>query len=182
MAVFLPARVPARPDRADLRAVRAGDRGDRASISAVNAATLKPTQCATWLRPPGAAGKDATSSIAASMPLYQRAENGYAGLIGSMVRHSVHHVTDRAGDHRRRRLRHVAGGDRLPADRGSGLSARRRATSGWRRTWADPGGAADRSRRSPRKRRASPGDHHHRRLGARQQLHAAPMPASPTSC
>ena len=28
-----------------------------AFISAINAATLKPTQCALWLRPPGAAGR-----------------------------------------------------------------------------------------------------------------------------
>ena len=33
------------------RAVRAGDRRDGADLSAINAVTLKPTQCALWLRP-----------------------------------------------------------------------------------------------------------------------------------
>jgi HAE1 family hydrophobic/amphiphilic exporter-1 len=58
-----------------------------ALISAINAATLKPTQCALWLRPP--------------MPLekrnfvyrgfnagYERVERGYVRLIGAMTRRS----------------------------------------------------------------------------------------------
>ncbi|TRC85950.1 multidrug efflux RND transporter permease subunit [Mesorhizobium sp. WSM4303] len=59
-----------------------------ALISAVNAATLKPTQCATWLRQPGPLDKR-NAFFRGFNAVYQRAENGYARLIGSMVRHST---------------------------------------------------------------------------------------------
>ncbi|MBX3598417.1 MAG: efflux RND transporter permease subunit [Rhizobiaceae bacterium] len=58
-----------------------------AFISAINAATLKPTQCATWLRrqvPPD----QRNFFYRGFNALYQRAENGYARMIGSMVRHA----------------------------------------------------------------------------------------------
>ena len=59
-----------------------------ALISAVNAATLKPTQCATWLRRP--VPPDQRNVFARGFnAVYQRCENGYAGLIGTMVRHSA---------------------------------------------------------------------------------------------
>src|SRR5215467_9241404 len=58
-----------------------------AFISAVNAATLKPTQCATWLRAP--VPPDQRNVFYRGFnAVYQRLENGYARLIGFMVRHS----------------------------------------------------------------------------------------------
>lgn len=59
-----------------------------ALISAVNAATLKPTQCATWLRQPVPLDKR-NAFFRGFNNLYQRAENAYARLIGSMVRRST---------------------------------------------------------------------------------------------
>ncbi|GLS29112.1 hydrophobic/amphiphilic exporter-1, HAE1 family [Mesorhizobium albiziae] len=59
-----------------------------ALISAINAATLKPTQCALWLRPP--VPPDQRNFFYRGFnAVYQRMENGYAGLIGAMVRHSA---------------------------------------------------------------------------------------------
>jgi HAE1 family hydrophobic/amphiphilic exporter-1 len=59
-----------------------------ALISAINAATLKPTQCATWLRPP-VPPDQRNAFFRGFNAIYQRAENGYSRLIGSMVRHSA---------------------------------------------------------------------------------------------
>ncbi|RJT35028.1 multidrug efflux RND transporter permease subunit [Mesorhizobium waimense] len=59
-----------------------------ALISAINAATLKPTQCATWLRPP-VPPDQRNAFFRGFNAIYQRMENGYARLIGSMVRHSA---------------------------------------------------------------------------------------------
>lgn len=59
-----------------------------AVISAINAATLKPTQCATWLRPP-VPPDQRNAFFRGFNAIYQRTENGYARLIGSMVRHSA---------------------------------------------------------------------------------------------
>ena len=103
-----------------------------AFISAINAATLKPTQCAMWLRRP--VPPDQRNAFYRGFNnVYQRLENGYARLIG------VDGAPQR-GDGpialaiiAARRLRHVAGGHRLPADRGPGLSARRRAVARRRR-------------------------------------------------
>ncbi len=59
-----------------------------ALISAINAATLKPTQCALWLRPP--VPPDQRNFFYRGFnAVYQRMENGYARLIGAMVRHSA---------------------------------------------------------------------------------------------
>ena len=58
-----------------------------ALISAVNAATLKPTQCALWLRTPVPPEKR-NVVFRAFNHLYDPMERGYAGLIGRMVRHS----------------------------------------------------------------------------------------------
>src|SRR5229473_424290 len=56
-------------------------------ISAVNAATLKPTQCAMWLRP--TVPPDQRNFFYRGFNnVYQRVENGYAGLVGAMVRRS----------------------------------------------------------------------------------------------
>lgn len=59
-----------------------------AIISAINAATLKPTQCATWLRRP-VPPDQRNVFFRGFNAVYQRMENRYAGLIGSMVRHST---------------------------------------------------------------------------------------------
>ena len=58
-----------------------------ALISAINAATLKPTQCALWLRaevPP----EQRNFFYRGFNALYNRLENAYARLIGGLVRHS----------------------------------------------------------------------------------------------
>ena len=59
-----------------------------ALISAVNAATLKPTQCAMWLRRP-VPPEQRNFFYRGFNGLYQRLENGYARLIGLMVRNSA---------------------------------------------------------------------------------------------
>jgi HAE1 family hydrophobic/amphiphilic exporter-1 len=56
-----------------------------ALISAVNAATLKPTQCALWLRTP-VPPEQRNFFYRGFNRLYQVAENAYTGLIGRMVR------------------------------------------------------------------------------------------------
>ncbi len=55
-----------------------------ALISAINAATLKPTQCALWLRPPVPPEKR-NLFYRGFNRIYAKAENGYARLIGRMV-------------------------------------------------------------------------------------------------
>ena len=87
MAVFLPAAfLPGLTGRmyAQFALVIAAT----ALISAINAATLKPTQCATWLRRP-VPPEQRNFFYRGFNALYQRAENGYAGVIGSMARHSL---------------------------------------------------------------------------------------------
>jgi HAE1 family hydrophobic/amphiphilic exporter-1 len=59
-----------------------------ALISAVNAVTLKPTQCALWLRPPVPPEKR-NFFYRGFNKLYDPAERGYARLISSMVHHSA---------------------------------------------------------------------------------------------
>ncbi|MGO4566823.1 efflux RND transporter permease subunit [Rhizobium sp. 2YAF20] len=59
-----------------------------ALISAINAMTLKPTQCALWLRPPVPPEKR-NFFYRGFNKVYDRAESGYARLIGSMVHRSV---------------------------------------------------------------------------------------------
>ena len=58
-----------------------------ALISAINAATLKPTQCALWLRTPKPV-EQRNIFFRGFEHFYARMENGYAGMIGRMVRHS----------------------------------------------------------------------------------------------
>ena len=58
-----------------------------ALISAINAATLKPTQCALWLRMPVPPEKR-NFFFRGFNRGYQPVENGYARLIGFMARHS----------------------------------------------------------------------------------------------
>jgi HAE1 family hydrophobic/amphiphilic exporter-1 len=58
-----------------------------ALLSAVNAATLKPTQCALWLRPPTPL-EWRNWFYRGFNRVYSRIESGYAALIGRMVVHS----------------------------------------------------------------------------------------------
>jgi HAE1 family hydrophobic/amphiphilic exporter-1 len=58
-----------------------------ALISAVNAATLKPTQCALWLRTP-VPPEQRNFFYRGFNRIYDRMENGYVALIGGMVRRS----------------------------------------------------------------------------------------------
>jgi hydrophobic/amphiphilic exporter-1 (mainly G- bacteria), HAE1 family len=57
-----------------------------ALISAINAATLKPTQCALWLRP---TPKRRNLFFRGFNRVYAAAERGYAGLVARMVRRSL---------------------------------------------------------------------------------------------
>ena len=59
-----------------------------ALISAINAATLKPTQCALWLRPP-VPPERRNVFYRGFNAVYDRAERGYAALIGRMVARSA---------------------------------------------------------------------------------------------
>ena len=68
-----------------------------ALISAVNAVTLKPTQCALWLRPPDAAAKKATSSSARFNAVYDRLERGTCALIAAWCERSGLMVIGGAG-------------------------------------------------------------------------------------
>ena len=58
-----------------------------ALISAINAATLKPTQCALWLRP-AVPPEDRNIIYRGFNLVYARAEDGYARLVGGMARRS----------------------------------------------------------------------------------------------
>jgi len=99
-----------------------------ALLSAINAATLKPTQCALWLRQP-APPEQRNFFYRGFNAVYNRLESGYARLIGPPGCAQQYLGDRRADPDRRRRLRPVAGADRLYPDRGPGLSARCRATA-----------------------------------------------------
>ncbi|HVY17653.1 MAG TPA: efflux RND transporter permease subunit [Rhodopila sp.] len=59
-----------------------------AIISAINAATLKPTQCALWLRP-AVPPEKRNFFYRGFNAVYARVEHGYIGMIGFMVRHAA---------------------------------------------------------------------------------------------
>jgi HAE1 family hydrophobic/amphiphilic exporter-1 len=59
-----------------------------ALLSAINAATLKPTQCALWLRPPVPVAQR-NVLFRTFDRAYTPLERGYASLIGRMVRHAL---------------------------------------------------------------------------------------------
>jgi len=59
-----------------------------ALLSAVNAATLKPTQCALWLRPPVPLERR-NWFYRGFNGVYTRLENGYARLIGVLARNAI---------------------------------------------------------------------------------------------
>ena len=58
-----------------------------AILSGINAATLKPTQCALWLRAPDPS-KRKNFFLRGFNAIYDRLEKTYAGLIGRLVHHS----------------------------------------------------------------------------------------------
>jgi HAE1 family hydrophobic/amphiphilic exporter-1 len=58
-----------------------------ALLSAINAATLKPTQCALWLRPPVPLEKR-NFFYRGFNRVYDRMEGGYAKLVGALARHA----------------------------------------------------------------------------------------------
>ena len=58
-----------------------------ALISAINAATLKPTQCALWLRPP-VPPEQRNVVFRGFNRVYGAFDRGYSGLIGRMTRHA----------------------------------------------------------------------------------------------
>ncbi len=100
-----------------------------ALLSAINAATLKPTQCALWLRP-AVPPEQRNFFFRGFNRVYSAFERGYVRLIGGDGAPCRRRRRGRADDHRCRRLRPVAHSDRLPADRGPGLSAGDRAIAG----------------------------------------------------
>src|ERR1700743_3785652 len=59
-----------------------------ALLSAVNAATLKPTQCALWLRPPVPL-EQRNFFYRGFNSVYNRLERGYVRLIGSLANHAA---------------------------------------------------------------------------------------------
>ena len=63
-----------------------------ALLSAINAATLKPTQCALWLRPP-VPPEQRNFFYRGFNNVYDRVERGYTRLIGSLARHAGIAVT-----------------------------------------------------------------------------------------
>ncbi len=60
-----------------------------ALLSAINAATLKPTQCALWLRP-AVPPEQRNFFFRGFNRVYSAFERGYVRLIGGMVRHAAH--------------------------------------------------------------------------------------------
>jgi HAE1 family hydrophobic/amphiphilic exporter-1 len=63
-----------------------------ALLSAINAATLKPTQCALWLRRP-VPPEQRNFFYRGFNRIYDRMERGYARIIGGLVRHAGLSVT-----------------------------------------------------------------------------------------
>ena len=137
-----------------------------ALISAVNAATLKPTQCALWLRP---TPQRRNVFFRGFNRVYAAAERGYAGLVARTVRHSLADGGDRHRSWRARGLGACRPADQLHPARGPGLRGRRDPAARWRLARAhraDHGPGREHRARHPR-RRARGLDRRH--LGVRQQ-------------
>ena len=130
-----------------------------AFISAINAATLKPTQCALWLRPPTPLEKR-NFFYRGFNTVYERRR---ARLREADRRDDAPQRRDgdpRAHSGRRRRLGVDARADRFLAERGPRLSDRQRATAGRRFEGAHRRGyAKDLDDRQVYSRRRSCGDH-----------------------
>ena len=149
-----------------------------ALLSAVNAATLKPTQCALWLRRP-VPPEQRNFFYRGFNAVYDRVERGLCAIdqppgpaqqyLGLLCPHRD----------RRRRLRPVAGADRLHSDRGPGLSAGRPCNCPMAPRWTAPRRCSTGSAISPASIRASirsSASPASRRWMVRR---ASPMPASP---
>ncbi len=132
-----------------------------ALLSAVNAATLKPTQCALWLRP-AVPPEKRNFFYRGFNAVYDRVERGYARLVGGLRQPCRHFRCRRADPDRHRRLGPLARADRLHPDRGPGLPAcggtiaRRRIDRA--NAKGDGPGAGDRQQAARRRP-----DHDHRR-------------------
>ena len=93
-----------------------------ALISAINAVTLKPTQCALWLRPSVPMEKR-NIAYRAFNAVYARAERAYTGLVRAHRRPCRHHDDRRADHHRHDTLCFLENPDRVHSDRRPGLHA-----------------------------------------------------------
>ena len=138
-----------------------------ALLSAINAATLKPTQAAMWLRP-AVPPERRNIFYRAFNGAYGRIERWYASLIAGMAPQCA---DDGLGDraHRRHRVRVLAGSDRLPADRGPRLYDRTGAIARWLIARAHTEGIGSGLRTQPQDCGGCPGDHHCWSVAARQQ-------------
>ena len=125
-----------------------------ALLSAINAATLKPTQAALWMRAPVPPEKRNIAYRFFNRG-YGYVERGYVRLIGRMASASSVSVDHRDADRGGRALRADARRDRLHPDRGPGLSRGRGAVARRRLARAHPEGDGPGRRRSPRTRPAS---------------------------
>ena len=138
-----------------------------ALLSAVNAATLKPTQCALWLRRP-VPPEQRNFFYRGFNAVYNRLEAWYtpADRPAGRAQQSLRDL--RADPDRHRRLWPVTGADRLHSDRGPGLSAGRRATARRRGARSYPACARSGQRNIRQGAGRRSGHHHCRHLGARQ--------------
>ena len=139
-----------------------------ALISAVNAVTLKPTQCALWLRPE-APPERRNLFYRIFNRVYDAAERNYTALIRRMVHHSGHRGVAGRGADRRRLLWTGAFADCFHSPRRPGLSHCQRTTP--RRRF--PGAHAARHGKSDQRRqgdrRCRSGRRNQRHIGPRQQ-------------
>ncbi len=153
-----------------------------ALISAINAATLKPTQCALWLRRP-VPPEQRNVFYRGFNAIYGAPGEQYAGLIGAHGSPQRPDGPDRAGDHRRLAvygMSRVATGFLPIEDQGYLLAAVQLpdGASLGRTQKSLEQVAADRAARFRASSTSSPSPASRRSTTAPR----SPMPASPTSC
>ena len=90
-----------------------------AVISAINALTLKPAQCALWLRPRGT--KQPGWFYRGFNRAYEATKRPYMGVVGRMVRHPGISARRVCPDHRARGLAVRGASHRLSPHRGPGI-------------------------------------------------------------
>ena len=151
-----------------------------AALSAINAATLKPTQSAMWLRRP-VPPEQRNFFYRGFNAVYAPIESGYARLVGGMASRSVAMVIIALADHRRLALRIHAHRHWLPAGRGSGLPAGQRATPRRRFAGTDAEGAGEGHRHRPQDSRRAKTSSASPAFPPSTTARRSPMPASPTS-
>jgi len=130
-----------------------------ALLSAVNAATLKPTAVRLMAAPAGAAGA-AQLLLPCFNAVYNRLERGLCRADRSPGRAQQSICYRSPHPDRSRRLRPVAGADRLHSDRGSGYLLVGGAAARWCCARPHPARARSGQRTSPAKPRASISRHH----------------------